>query len=163
MKATKKLKDNKVKSKRLILIPKTLEEMQMVYEHEQDSEMKQAYLEMIEEMKKNPDNQIWATDWDINLLGGEHIGGIAFKGKPNERGEVEVGYGIDEAYRGQGYATEAVAAMLEWALAQEGVACVQAQTKEWNEISQKVLRNNHFKAAGQGQEGPLFEVRKPRA
>ena len=148
----------KVTSERLIIKPKTLGEMKDVYEKEQEPEMKQAYLEMIEEMKKCRPYEEWGSDWSIYLKTGEEIGGIGFKGLPDKKGTVEIGYGIEPSYQNKGYATEAVAAIVKWAFTQEGVIYVQAQTDEKNEISKKVLLKNGFKEIGIGKEGPLFEI-----
>ena len=43
---------------------------------------------------------------------GKAIGGIGFKGQPNN-GCVEVGYGLVPSARGNGYAAEALAALLD--------------------------------------------------
>ena len=149
-----------VTSSRLTITSKTIEEMEQKYQIEENEEMKQAYFEMVTEMKRIQGHEEWACDWTICLKSGIAIGGIGFKGIADEAGNVEVGYGIDEEYQNQGYATEAVGAMVQWALSHDEVLCVQAQTEAENEISQKVLRKNGFVRNGIGQEGPLFEVRK---
>ena len=43
------------------------------------------------------------------------IGSIGFHGPPDERGRLEIGCRIHPAYRGRGYAGEAMTAMFEWA------------------------------------------------
>lgn len=149
-----------VTSKRLIITSKTMEEMEAKYQSEQNEEMKQAYYEMLTEMKRIPGHEEWACDWNICLKSGEVIGGIGFKGIPDQAGHVEVGYGIDEDFQNQGYATEAVGAMLQWALSHDDVSCVEGQTEPENVISQRVLRKNGFVRNGDGPEGPRFEVRK---
>lgn len=73
---------------------------------------------------------------------------------------VEIGYSIDEAYRRQGCATEAVSALVRWALAQAGVRLVTAQTEPGNLSSQRVLLKNGFVQEGFGEEGPLYLIRK---
>lgn len=150
----------RVQGERIYIESRTIEEMEQVYQNESDAEMKQAYFEMCTEMKKIVGREEWACDWNIRLNSGETIGGIGYKGIPDSNGYVEVGYGIDEPYRRHGYATEAVKYMLQWALSQEDVVCVQAQTEPDNEISQKVLIRNGFVRNGDGVEGPLFEVHK---
>ena len=112
---------------------------------------------MIEGMKDMVPYEEWACDWKICLKSGQQIGGIGFKGMPNDMGKIEVGYGIEVKYRNQGYATEALGAMLEWAFSQDGVQGVQAQTEDKNTISKKVLIKNGFMEVGVGTEGPLFE------
>ena len=73
---------------------------------------------------------------------------------------VEIGYGIDEAYRRKGYATEALAGMVKWTMKQGGVKYITAQTEPNNKISQKVLLMNGFFRDGNGEEGPLFKIQK---
>jgi len=155
------MKDVRIQSERLLLMPLTLEQMRLRRDKEPDEEMKQAYTEMIDAMLALPGREHWAADWLICLReDGTPVGGIGFKGAPGANGDVELGYGIDEPYRRRGYAAEAVGAMLTWALAQLGVERVLAQTEPNNEISQKVLAKNGFVRNGFGEEGPLFEVRK---
>lgn len=151
------MKQIKMESQRLILMPKSLEEMEQLYKMEADEEMKKAYEEMIGEMKKLPELEVWGTDWTIALKNGTAIGGIGFKGAPDHEGAVEVGYGIDEEFRCQGYAKEALSAAVDWCFMQEGVFCVKAQTEPDNLISQKVLVHTGFVRNGCGEEGPMFK------
>jgi RimJ/RimL family protein N-acetyltransferase len=51
---------------------------------------------------------------------------------PDETGAVLIGYAMYPAREGQGYATEAVRAMVEWAFAQPGVRVVRALAPVWN-------------------------------
>lgn len=149
-----------IESERLRIRPRTMEEMDKLYNLEQDAEMKKAYSEMIDCMKENPDHEEWGANWLIELKDGTEVGGVGFKGGPDKEGNVEVGYGIDEGYRRNGYASEAVYAVTEWALKQKGVLCVRAQTDINNEISKKVLRKNGFIENGVAEEGPLFEKQR---
>lgn len=62
----------------------------------------------------------WLTYWLIKVPPqGFGAGMIGFKGAPDERGEVEIGYGIDSAFQNQGYMTEAVEGMVRWAFKDE--------------------------------------------
>jgi RimJ/RimL family protein N-acetyltransferase len=67
------------------------------------------------------------------------VGDIGFHGPPSQAGSVTVGYGLAPGARGQGYATEALRAMVAWALAQPGVAVVEADTTHANLPSQRVM------------------------
>lgn len=145
-----------VTSSRLAIVLRTLDGMHALRDAERDSDMRQAYSEMIAAMEPLGDKDYWACDWRISLADGLSVGGIGFKGVPDERGCVEVGYGIDEAFQRRGYATEATRAMAGWALAQPGVRSVIAQTESWNAASQKVLLASGFVRDGMGKEGPLF-------
>jgi RimJ/RimL family protein N-acetyltransferase len=67
------------------------------------------------------------------------VGDIGFHGPPNPGGSVTVGYGLAPGARGQGYATEALRAVVAWALAQPEVVVVEADTTHANLPSQRVL------------------------
>lgn len=89
----------------------------------------------------NEKDRLWFRLWRfINVHDNKKVGGALFKGAPNQNGEVEIGYGIDEEYQGQGYATEAIKETIKWALEQEGVLAVIAETEKDNIPSQKVLQ-----------------------
>lgn len=104
---------------RLLLRTRTVAQMQAVADAEPDPEMHAAYLEMVDAMRRIPGREQWACDWEIIRRDtGECVGGIGFKGVPDERGQVEVGYGVDEPHRRRGFATEAAAALCRWALEQ---------------------------------------------
>lgn len=146
-----------IKTNRLIIEPRSYLELQELRDIEQCEELKQAYTEMLQTMERLKGKEEWGTDWKISLLNGDTIGGIGFKGNPDQNGIVEIGYGIDEAYQGNGYATEAVAGIVRWALKKKEVRLITAQTDPDNIISQKVLLNNNFVRDGYGNEGYLFK------
>lgn len=83
----------------------------------------------------------WYTYWLMRLQAHPTgIGLIGFKGAPNGRGEVELGYGIAAGYQQQGYATEAVQALLAWAWTQPECQIVRAITLKNNSASRRVLQ-----------------------
>lgn len=71
------------------------------------------------------------------------IGGIGFFGPPDAEGCVEVGYGLVEAERGKGLATEALRRLVNVAAA-NGASCVKADTDIVNRASQRVLEKAAF-------------------
>lgn len=77
------------------------------------------------------------------------VGSGGFKGPPDEKGIVELAYGIDPAYRRQGYATEAAIAMTQYALANEQVKLVCAHTKSGNGASERILEKCGFQFIGE--------------
>jgi len=81
------------------------------------------------------------------LADGVAIGGVGCKGAPDDRGRVEIGYGLAESARGQGYATEAVRGLLGW-LAEQGVGEVLAECEPGNVPSIAVLRRCGFEPPG---------------
>lgn len=73
---------------------------------------------------------------------GRAIGGIGFKGRPAS-GSAEIGYGLAPSARGDGYAAEAVAALLVVA-ATHGLDRVVADTDRANIASQRTLERAGF-------------------
>jgi RimJ/RimL family protein N-acetyltransferase len=82
------------------------------------------------------------------------IGEIGFVGPPHG-GSVTIGYAIVPSARRQGYATEAIAALTAWALAEPDVAEVRAQTLPDNEPSIRALIRVGFV-----EEPPRGKVRR---
>jgi len=76
------------------------------------------------------------------------IGTAGFKGPPDSSGNVEIAYGIVPSFQGRGYATEAAAALVEFALASAQVQVVRAHTLPEANASTHVLRKNGFTHIG---------------
>ena len=149
-----------IETKRLRIYPATQEQMEAFIAAEKVPELKKAYTEMLESCLRHPDQWRWYAMWMIDLRDGTHIGAFCFKGL-DTNGMVEIGYGILEDYRGQGCATEAVDAVVAWALRQPAVTHVEAETEPNNKASQRVLEKCGFHPCGViGEEGPRF-IRKP--
>lgn len=147
-----------VETERLYLYPTSDDEMRSLIANEADEEMKQAYTEMLEGCLLEPDNRIWYAVWNMELkkVSGTIVGDFCFKGLGND-GVVEIGYGLKEEYRHQGFMTETVKTITEWALSQEGVRAVEAETDPENMASQNVLMKAGFAKNGIiGEEGPRF-------
>ena len=150
----------RVETERMYLYPLSDEEMRLVIEKESDPEMKQAYTEMFEGSLSNPDKRIWYASWNMELKDepGIIIGDFCFKGLSDD-GVVEIGYGLKEEYRHYGYMTEAVKVITEWALSQDRVKQVEAETDAENIASQKVLFRSGFIRNGKmGEAGPRFSI-----
>jgi len=140
---------------RLVVYAASEKEMLEILEAEADAHLREAYGEMLRGSLDNPEDWGWHALWLIVRKDGKRIGNLSFKGSPDE-GVVELGYGIDEEYRGYGYATEAVETILAWAFDQPGVTAVAAETEEGNAASRRVLEKCGFLPAGAGREGPRF-------
>ena len=81
-----------------------------------------------------------------------------FKGEPDETGTIEIGYGTYPGLYRQGYMTEMVGGLLEWARRQPGVRRVVADTEAENVASQKVLERNGFRLFDQIEDMLWWEV-----
>jgi len=155
-------KANVVKTERMTIYPLSDSEMEHLIVIELDTETKREYTEMLEGCKQNPEQRIWYAVWDmlLNDQKSKSVGDLSFKGL-NANGMVEIGYGIKKEYEGQGYMTEAVAAMVGWAGEQIGVNYIEAETEPDNKASQRVLEKNGFHLNGiMGDEGPRYIFKK---
>lgn len=144
-----------IETNRLRIVPLTKEQFQLLLvgtdKMEQALGLAPSYESMDEntrmameynykEVLKYPDHYIWYTNWQIILKSeNKAIGSACFKHKPDEYGQVEIGYGTDSGYRNQGYMTETVMALSKWALQQPDVNSVVAETYKDNAASISVL------------------------
>lgn len=151
--------DKVIETKRLKIYPASSAQMKALIAAERNEELKAAYTEMSEGALAHPDQREWYAIWMIELKDGTHIGDLCFKGLIN--GVAEIGYGITEEYQNQGYATEAVGAVVNWALKQSGVTRIEAETEPDNNASRRVLEKCGFIPTGTfGEEGPRFMRKK---
>lgn len=67
------------------------------------------------------------------------FGSAGFKGKPDDYGEIEIGYGISPGYRRQGYTFEAASALKEWAFTHPEVKRLNAECLPENIGSARIL------------------------
>jgi RimJ/RimL family protein N-acetyltransferase len=87
---------------------------------------------------------------------GRAIGGVGFKGQPMG-GRVEIGYGLTPSARGDGYAAEAVVALVALA-AERGISRVIADTTLDNIASQRTLIRAGFRLVGADDELQRYEA-----
>ena len=91
-------------------------------------------------------NYLYSTLWNIvDKASNQMVGDLCFKGEPNPKGEIEIGYGIYPAFEGKGYMTEAIRVLKQWAFAQPGVETVIAETSSTNVSSHRTLEKNNFR------------------
>ena len=93
---------------------------------------------------------------------GRLVGSAGFYGPPSESGEVTIGYGMVESAWGNGYATAAVAGLIEVCRAHGGVSAVNADTELDNIASQRVLENNGFEKVRSTETHHYFTLKLPR-
>ena len=147
-----------IESKRLKIHAASQEEMERFIQTQTIEVLKFAYTEMLGGCLNNPDQQEWYAIWMIELKDGTHIGELCFKGL-DANGIAEIGYGICEEYQNNGYATEAVKAVVEWALNEPDVTAVEAETDPENAASKRVLEKCGFVPNGKiGEEGPRYTI-----
>lgn len=96
----------------------------------------------------------WYTYWLVIIRSSAFGAGlIGFKGAPSPQGMVEIGYGMDSRFQGQGYTTEGVRELAAWAFRHPGnCSAILANTEKSNLASQRVLEKAGFQR-GQEKEG----------
>jgi RimJ/RimL family protein N-acetyltransferase len=117
----------------------------------------------IEKMRKVTESlHPWLTYWLIRI-DCENIGAglVGFKGNPDKKGEVEIGYGINSIYQNRGYMSEAARAMIQWAFTHpECKAINAANVKHDNYPSHKVLVKTGFQEVEENEEGISYQLCK---
>ena len=129
-----------VTTERMNIFPISIEKLKEIVEKEKNKMLKIAYQEMLDGCLDYPENYIWYTLWFMELKDSENeiIGTLSFKGI-DDKGIVEIGYGINEVYGNRGYMTEAVRAVVKWASEQTVVKQIEAEAEKNNIASVRVL------------------------
>jgi RimJ/RimL family protein N-acetyltransferase len=96
----------------------------------------------------------WYTYWLVVVADEPYGAGLAgFKGYPDGQGEAEIGYGIDPNYRGRGYTTEAVRALIAWAFFNPDCRSIVAPgTAKSNPASNRVLEKVGMHVYGETED-----------
>ena len=145
-------------TERMKIYPISIEKMKEIVEIEKNEILKIAYKEMLDGCLNYPENYIWYTLWFMELKDSENeiVGTLSFKGI-DDKGIVEIGYGINEGYENKGYMTEAVRAVVKWASEQPDVKRIEAEAEKDNIASIRVLEKCNFVPNGEiGKEGIKF-------
>lgn len=100
---------------------------------------------LYKQCKTYPEHHIWYTNWQIIRKSDNiSVGSFCFKGEPDINGEVEIGYGIYPKYQKQGYMTETIEGIIKFALKNDNVKSIIAETAYDNVPSQNVLQKHGF-------------------
>lgn len=88
--------------------------------------------------------------WFVTLAeDGRVVGDCGTLGWTDEKGRVEIGYGLAAPFRGRGLGTEAVRVLADWVAAQPGVRTVTASVEVGNEASRRLLERLGFVLVGE--------------
>jgi [ribosomal protein S5]-alanine N-acetyltransferase len=105
---------------------------------------------------------LFITFWiAVEKLSKTIVAELGFKGVPNPRGFIEIGYGTMPIQRNKGYMTEAVSALIGWAKTQQQVRGVLAETNESNLGSIRVVEKNNFRRYGRKDKMILWKIAFP--
>lgn len=95
----------------------------------------------LNDVKNNNLKYMWYTTWVVILKSENRIiGHIMLKGYPNEQGEVNIGYYMQEHYREKGYMSEAINKLIRWIFSNSDVKYIVADTLKTNTTSQNLLK-----------------------
>jgi ribosomal-protein-alanine N-acetyltransferase len=122
--------------------------------------IERAFPVSLDELRAEPAARLWGAR--VMVAGAAEdrrvVGSIVFHGRPDRDGVAEIAYGVEEGSQRRGFATEAVAACVEWALAQPGVVCVQAATFGWHQPSMRVIANVGMVRVGEREHETMGEL-----
>jgi ribosomal-protein-alanine N-acetyltransferase len=167
-----------IQTERLNLVPLSLEQLRRYLAAPEDLErelgfdvsrdivterLRRAIGMKIAKMEKaEPAEHAWYTYWLVVVKERPFGAGLAgFKGTPDERGEAEIGYGIDPAYQGRGYTTETVKALIAWAFRDGRCRAVIAPgTLKTNVASNRVLEKVGMHVYSESEEALDWRVDK---
>lgn len=149
-----------IETNRLYLMPLTARQLRLwiadisVLEKELDCKyraepMEGFFLDIVKKQleitEKDEFNYLYHSFWFIIRKSDRTVVGSAdFKDAPNEDHEVEIGYGLGKEFEHNGYMTEAVQAMCDWAMLQENISHIIAETEVDNPQSQNILKRCGF-------------------
>ena len=98
-----------------------------------------AYQYACSEISRFPESAEWLCFWEVIQKEQRcRIGGMLFKGPPDDSGEVEIGYGIDTGFQRMGFGLEAVGKGIQWAFSR-GARAVIAKVNPGNKASRRLL------------------------
>ena len=106
-----------------------------------------AVLQMLADVAATVRTTFAPASWLI-VADGEVVGLCAVT-RPPEAGSIDIGYGIAASRQRWGHATQAVAAIAEWARQSDAVCTITAETSVSNPASQHVLSSNGFTQSGE--------------
>jgi ribosomal-protein-alanine N-acetyltransferase len=175
---------NEIETEHLILIPLTLDQLKLCLTDLSDLSAlgQESALSIADELVTAPvrraiglklakmeqvDPQLhpWFTYWLLVVIADRCGAGlVGFKGSPDEQGEVEIGYGIAPAYRGQGYTTEAARALIAWAFSAPDCTSVIATGVDSTNIASIRILEKVGMTCYQEKDGLLFwRIFRPEA
>ncbi|MEN9992512.1 MAG: hypothetical protein RLY83_82 [Actinomycetota bacterium] len=103
----------------------------------------------VQDVRENPENIRWYYRMIVDRARNIAVGSVSFHGAPDERGMVEIGIGIAEAEQGNGFASEALFGMWNWAAHQPGVKFLRYTVSPTNTPSMSIIKKFDFPQIGE--------------
>ena len=117
----------------------------------------------VPQVKVDPSVNKWFIRFIVLKESKEVIGSVSFHGVPDSEGMMEIGLGIEEAFRGNGYAKEALTGMWGWVCGFPEVKTLRYTVSPENLPSIAVINYFGFEYKGQqidDEDGPenIYEM-----
>ena len=117
----------------------------------------------VPQVKADPSVNRWFVRYIVLKQSQEVIGSTSFHGVPDADGMMEIGLGIEEAFRNKGYAREALAGMWKWVCTYPEVKTLRYTVSPDNLASIAVINYFGFEYKGQQideEDGPenIYEM-----
>lgn len=100
-------------------------------------------------VKADPTSNKWFVRYIVLRESMEVIGSTSFHGIPDSDGMMEIGIEINEKFRGNGYAKEALAGMWRWVCSEPGVRTLRYTVSPANLASITIIKSFEFEYMGQ--------------
>lgn len=115
-------------------------------------------------IEPSDEKDLWNADWIISLTkgDGERIGKASFAGE-KVRGTVPLTVELEEEYRNQGYGTEVICKMVDWAFRHPNVYEVKSETEHENDKAVKALEKAGFIYRESDQQTERYSVVKAKS
>lgn len=111
----------------------------------------------IADVREHPEHLVWYYRLIVARATAELVGSISFHAPPDAAGMVEIGLGIAEPCRRQGYAGEALEAMWAWACTQPTVRTLRYTVATDNVASRAIIARypaRHMGVQIDDEDGP---------
>ncbi len=109
-------------------------------------------------LREEPASLGWWTWLAVDRATSQVTGALGFGGPPDAEGAVMIGYATYPGAEHRGYATEATAALMDWALSQPGVERVCASIPPDNIPARRVAERVGMRVAGTVWEEDIDHV-----
>ena len=139
-----------IQTMNLTLVPQTREEVRAYIAQMQPHERAELSRDWLALLDGSAAVDPWIHGFTlVHRASGGVIGRCGFKGPPGPDGVVEIAYGVDPEHQGNGYATEAAAALTTYAFSNGPVRVVRAHTAPEPNASTRVLTKCGFHRVGE--------------